>query len=101
MPGMYESGEYDLAGFVTGCVKQHLMLPKVEDIREGDVVLGLASSGLHSNGFSLVRKVMEHSGISYNVDCPFDSGKSFGMQMHSPDFLCFYLFFSSSILQIR
>lgn len=56
MPGFYKPGEYDLAGFCTGVVEKKKILTK-EDIKEGDVVIGLASNGLHSNGFSLVRKV--------------------------------------------
>lgn len=57
MPGMYSSGEYDIAGFSVGVAEKKNLLPKT-DIREGDVLIGLASSGLHSNGYSLVRKVL-------------------------------------------
>ena len=61
MPGMYPAGEYDLAGFAVGAVEKSRILAG-QDVREGDIVLGLASSGVHSNGFSLVRKCIERAG---------------------------------------
>jgi phosphoribosylformylglycinamidine cyclo-ligase len=61
MPGMYAAGEYDLAGFCVGAVEKSKILSG-KDVAAGDVVLGLASSGVHSNGFSLVRKCVERSG---------------------------------------
>ncbi|XP_075053300.1 trifunctional purine biosynthetic protein adenosine-3 [Mixophyes fleayi] len=62
MPGMYAPGEYDLAGFAVGAVERGHMLPLLEKITAGDLVIGISSSGVHSNGFSLVRKVLEKSG---------------------------------------
>ena len=67
MPGMYPAGEYDLAGFAVGCVdKENIINGKT--IATGDVVLGLASSGAHSNGYSLIRKLIDKSGIDMNAD---------------------------------
>ncbi|MBU3736136.1 MAG: phosphoribosylformylglycinamidine cyclo-ligase [Methylobacterium sp.] len=67
MPGMYPPGEYDLAGFAVGCVEKDAIIDG-KAIAEGDVVLGLASSGAHSNGYSLVRKLIEMSGIDMDSD---------------------------------
>ena len=67
MPGMYPAGEYDLAGFAVGAVEKSQILTG-QNIRPGDVVLGLASSGPHSNGYSLVRKIVERSGVNLQAD---------------------------------
>jgi phosphoribosylaminoimidazole (AIR) synthetase len=64
MPGMYSAGDYDLAGFTVGAVNRDGVLPRLDDQRPGDVLIGLGSSGPHSNGYSLVRKVVERSGLS-------------------------------------
>jgi len=71
MPGMYHPGDYDLAGFAVGAVERELLLPQ-PTIQAGDLLLGLTSSGLHSNGFSLVRKIVESSGLTYASPCPWD-----------------------------
>lgn len=79
MPGVYAPGEYDLAGFCVGAVERGSLLPRMEDIAEGDLLIGVASSGLHSNGFSLVRKVLERTNLSYSSPAPFGkTGPSVG-----------------------
>ncbi|HEY9269100.1 MAG TPA: phosphoribosylformylglycinamidine cyclo-ligase [Methylotenera sp.] len=67
MPGMYPAGEYDLAGFAVGCADKSKLIDGTT-IAAGDVVLGLASSGAHSNGYSLIRKLIEKSGIDFESD---------------------------------
>ncbi|KAF8167705.1 aminoimidazole ribonucleotide synthetase [Crassisporium funariophilum] len=83
MPGMYQEGDYDLAGFAVGAVERNMILPR-PDIMEGDVLLGVASSGLHSNGFSLVRKIISLSGISYEAPCPWKEETSLGRVLLEP-----------------
>jgi phosphoribosylformylglycinamidine cyclo-ligase len=77
MPGMYKDDEYDLAGFAVGVVERRKLLPG-KNVKAGDVVLGLASSGLHSNGFSLVRHIMGMSQLDYRSPAPFDKRKTLG-----------------------
>ncbi|GHA40473.1 phosphoribosylformylglycinamidine cyclo-ligase [Amylibacter ulvae] len=72
MPGMYEGEDFDLAGFSVGAMERGATLPR--DVAEGDVLIGLPSTGVHSNGYSLVRKIVESSGLSWNDDCPFGDG---------------------------
>lgn len=71
MPGLYGKGDYDLAGFSVGAVNRSQLLPKLEAIKPGDVVLGLASSGVHSNGFSLVRHILKAKNIQLADQAPF------------------------------
>lgn len=70
MPGMYGSGDYDLAGFAVGAVERDRILAS-DLVKDGDVVLGLASSGVHSNGYSLVRRVVERAGLAWDSPAPF------------------------------
>jgi phosphoribosylformylglycinamidine cyclo-ligase len=72
MPGMYEAGDFDLAGFAVGAMERGADLPA--GVAEGDVLLGLASDGVHSNGYSLVRKLVEVSGLGWDAASPFGGG---------------------------
>ncbi len=81
MPGMYHAGDFDLAGFAVGALERGAELPS--GVKVGDVLLGLASDGVHSNGYSLVRKVVEMSGLGWQADCPFGAG-SLGAALLAP-----------------
>ena len=83
MPGMYSGGDYDLAGFAVGAAERGKLLPS-GDVCEGDVILGLASSGVHSNGYSLVRKIVGLSGLGWDAPAPFANGKTLGEALLEP-----------------
>src|SRR6185369_10999727 len=83
MPGLYQAGDYDLAGFAVGAAERGTLLPR-GDIAVGDTVIGIASSGVHSNGYSLVRKVVEHSGLALSAPAPFDPARSLGEALLTP-----------------
>ena len=83
MPGMYSDGEYDLAGFSVGAVERKEMIDG-SNIVEGDIVLGLASNGIHSNGFSLVHRVVEGANLSLNHPAPFDPHQRLGEVLLAP-----------------
>ena len=83
MPGMYQPGEYDLAGFTVGAVERKKLLSG-KGVKKGDVVLGLASSGVHSNGFSLVRHIMTNAGLDYKSVAPFEKRKTLGDVLLTP-----------------
>jgi len=84
MPGLYAKGDFDLAGFAVGAVERDAILPKTDRMKAGDVLIGIASSGVHSNGYSLVRKVVEKSGLTLDAPAPFASGKMLGEALLTP-----------------
>ena len=83
MPGLYKDGDYDLAGFAVGAAERGTLLPR-PDIAAGDAVIGLASSGVHSNGFSLVRKIVETSGLGFEAQAPFSPVMTLGGALLTP-----------------
>lgn len=83
MPGLYKYGDYDLAGFAVGAAERGTLLPS-KDIAAGDAVIGLASSGVHSNGFSLVRKVVEKSRVAFDAPAPFAPVMTLGGALLAP-----------------
>ncbi|MEE2980312.1 MAG: phosphoribosylformylglycinamidine cyclo-ligase [Pseudomonadota bacterium] len=83
LPGMYGAGEYDLAGFAVGAAERDAMLP-LDTVQPGDILLGLASNGLHSNGFSLVRRLVEGAGLDYDAAAPFDGDGPLGDALLAP-----------------
>ena len=83
MPGMYHGNDYDLAGFAVGAAERGALLPR-PDISAGDVLVAIASSGVHSNGYSLVRKIVDLSGLAWNAPAPFATDRTLADALLEP-----------------
>jgi phosphoribosylformylglycinamidine cyclo-ligase len=83
MPGMYTDGEYDIAGFTTGVVEKSKLIDGTK-VKAGDVLVGISSSGVHSNGFSLVRKIIADAGLSLEQEVPEFGGRRLGEVLLTP-----------------
>jgi phosphoribosylformylglycinamidine cyclo-ligase len=83
MPGLYAAGDFDVAGFAVGAAERGTLLPR-PGLKPGDLVFGLTSSGVHSNGFSLVRRIVARSGLEWEASAPFDPSRSLAAALLTP-----------------
>src|SRR6202453_2255255 len=83
MPGLYAAGDFDLAGFAVGAAERGTLLPR-SGLKAGDVAIGLPSSGIHSNGFSLVRRIVARSGLGWDAPAPFEPSRSLASALLTP-----------------
>jgi len=84
MPGMYAEGDYDMAGFCVGAVDRDKVIPRFDRQKAGDILIGLGSSGPHSNGYSLVRRIVERSGLAWDAPAPFAEGQTLAQALLAP-----------------
>jgi phosphoribosylaminoimidazole synthetase len=84
MPGMYATGEYDAAGCAVGAVNKDRLLPDLKNMVEGDILIGLGSNGVHSNGYSLIRKIIEMQNLRWDEPAPWNPSASVGGELLTP-----------------
>jgi phosphoribosylformylglycinamidine cyclo-ligase len=84
MPGMYSGGDYDMAGFCVGAVDRTGVLPRLGHQKPGDILVAVGSSGPHSNGYSLIRRIVERSGLAWDAPAPFASGQTLAQALLTP-----------------